>query len=741
VQFTKGADETSVSEYRIMAVRAADVASFNIHDANLLGTNRYVSVIPNGSDVDTFFTAINRDTRGVLIQSWKPYRVIVLSVAGGIANANSLSAPSGAVTLIPTAVIETDIIPDLEIDGCCHTDLSNSTLGEVDFDGDGIAEVKFETGSYTLTGGLELARVYVEGLDSTDLAMIPGFPCGSDSCDFQPIAFSDGDLIDAAVPFIPGGGFNVYQRTPAPGDTTLLGNWQDELDHLVGVRTIKSGLTYYGWIRIQTPEPHIAVIKAFAWNPFPDVPIIAGLSDIPSPADRATNLIASDTSDIGDGRDLRIRFKRASDESTVSEYRVMAVAIADVSAFGIHKANMMATDRYLSVLPTGADIDTRFSIISKDTRGDWIVDWRVYQLVTLSVAGGTANANAMSAPSNAVYLSPPGGMPSAGNIILQDIEDEGNGDDLGVVFEKATVELPILAYGLIAVKASVAATFNLSAATSLSADRIWVEGVTGSDITTRFNFASVDAQGDTIVNDISYVVFVLSFPNPEASLDPALSNPSLALTLRDMEVDILNVADVADLEDASDLEVTFTEVPFPLGLEEYQVYIVRDIDAANFDFTDVIGLSSNYYTSVIPDGSSIQSVRIDANQLEVFTSGEIFSGFDYRVFVVSDLDAPQFLNDAVSDPSAVVQISDGVGINILTEEAGFVWAFNSTCYYQLNQSFINSTYSIIDMQGRVLSSGLISSYSGTFNLPSQKGMYSVRIDNGVDQATFKVMSL
>src|SRR5690554_8140817 len=49
------------------------------------------------------------------------------------------------------------------------------------------------------------------------------------------------------------------------------------------------------------------------------------LGTVLSEADPATNIVASDISDNGDGSDLQVTFDAAANESTVSEYRVIVI--------------------------------------------------------------------------------------------------------------------------------------------------------------------------------------------------------------------------------------------------------------------------------------------------------------------------------------------------------------------------------------------------------------------------------
>lgn len=59
--------------------------------------------------------------------------------------------------------------------------------------------------------------------------------------------------------------------------------------------------------------------------------------------------------------ELKVQFKKALDEETVSEYRIM---VTPGYGFSANEALLISPENYLSVLPTGNDIDIRLPKIS-----------------------------------------------------------------------------------------------------------------------------------------------------------------------------------------------------------------------------------------------------------------------------------------------------------------------------------------------------------------------------------------
>jgi len=102
--FNKPLDESSVIEYRVMVVKAADAPAFTVADAEGVAFPKYVSIIPSNSNITDTLSATAMDVDGDPVQNVVPYNIFVLSIADGTnAILNALSDSSNAFTLLTTA--------------------------------------------------------------------------------------------------------------------------------------------------------------------------------------------------------------------------------------------------------------------------------------------------------------------------------------------------------------------------------------------------------------------------------------------------------------------------------------------------------------------------------------------------------------------------------------------------------------------------------------------------------------
>ncbi|MGE7129662.1 stalk domain-containing protein, partial [Lysinibacillus xylanilyticus] len=101
VSFTKAADESNISQYRIMVVPTAYYSSFSLSDANNVSSSNYTTVNKSGNNNYGLTLSGNaRDVRGNYITDRTSYRVYVLSVGyGNYSGSNALSAPTSTITL------------------------------------------------------------------------------------------------------------------------------------------------------------------------------------------------------------------------------------------------------------------------------------------------------------------------------------------------------------------------------------------------------------------------------------------------------------------------------------------------------------------------------------------------------------------------------------------------------------------------------------------------------------------
>lgn len=100
VTFTKVADETTVSEYRIFVVRQSQANSFDLTKANAVAIGNYTTVAKTGANISQRLASNAKDSSGRAIENDVAYRVFVMSVSSiGNDDSNALSNASSRIIL------------------------------------------------------------------------------------------------------------------------------------------------------------------------------------------------------------------------------------------------------------------------------------------------------------------------------------------------------------------------------------------------------------------------------------------------------------------------------------------------------------------------------------------------------------------------------------------------------------------------------------------------------------------
>jgi len=120
---------------------------------------------------------------------------------------------------------------------------------------------------------------------------------------------------------------------------------------------------------------------------------------------------------------------------------------------------------------------------------------------------------------------------SVSNIIGADIANNANASDISVSFQKAVNENTIDEYRVIIVPVSFVSSFDLQVAQSLYSNSFTSINQSGTNVNVTLNSNIRDAQGNPIVENIDYVVYVLSVANTNNSNTDFLSGPSPSFKL------------------------------------------------------------------------------------------------------------------------------------------------------------------------------------------------------------------
>ncbi len=241
----------------------------------------------------------------------------------------------------------------------------------------------------------------------------------------------------------------------------------------------------------------------------------------------------------------------------------MVVKSANAASIDTSDANIVQASRYLVVNPTGSGISTSFNSNSVDVDGAVIANGTSYKCFILSVADGiSADINALSSSSNAISLTtvvaPTTVADTSYNILISDVADNQHAADMEISFTPATNENTIGEYRVMIVKSSASSGFDTTAAQNVGAGNYHTVSPNGSPHSFTLTPWFSDVHGDTIVEGVEYVAFVMNMADGNDATLNSLSGPSNPLILTSHPSGIDEISE-------SDIEIFQNEVSLLIG--------------------------------------------------------------------------------------------------------------------------------------------------------------------------------
>lgn len=121
ISFQKASDETGISRYLIMLVRADEASRFDLSAANRVSSSNYTAVTKKGSNISQTLSEGTKDINGNKLVPGTSYKAFVLSLAdGSTRSVNALSEGSGNFTLSQ---------PSVQVDQAYITKVENKPNG------------------------------------------------------------------------------------------------------------------------------------------------------------------------------------------------------------------------------------------------------------------------------------------------------------------------------------------------------------------------------------------------------------------------------------------------------------------------------------------------------------------------------------------------------------------------------------------------------------------------------------
>lgn len=606
ISFNKIANENHLIQYQAIVVRADEADSFTLSAAKELTSNNYQVIPKRGANIQQILHSSTRDSKGRKIQNDIAYKVFIVSVGNqGNSYSSSLSAASAAFTLKSNP-------QEIRVSKLAVKDIYDY--------GDGRdIEVSFTApNNVTRVNEYRIFVVREENVKSFTLEIAE-------------------KLSSAYYTSVPNNNYKEVTRTLNSSVRDVNGYYiQSNVNYKVFVLSIGLQANDYK-NSLSTASPTIKLTN----NQL---------------ATAVTGLTVKDISDWGDGRDVEVSFNKVSDETKISEYRIMVVKAAQAKAFNLQAAN--STSHYTYVAKTGSNLTKILTATSKDVYGEVIREGVDYNVFVLSItSGGNSGNNALSAASPILTLKQNANTPIVSGVTVTDIGNNGNASDLEVKFNKVADEGRISEYRIMVVKSGDEGSFNLTNANLVPAARYMRVTKTGENIAVRLPANSLDVNGNVLSIGQDYYVFVLAVANTGNS--NSLSAVSNVVKISNPQVQPatnVTVTDVANNGDGRDLQFSFIEASPNDNISYYDVLVVK---TSYFTLDDANRVLKENRTKVKVDAASnpITTDILAAGAKD--TDGDpITTGVSYRVFILSIAEGSIASKNALSAGSGAITLTN-----------------------------------------------------------------------------------
>ncbi|MFJ5566308.1 stalk domain-containing protein [Lysinibacillus xylanilyticus] len=481
VSFTKAADESNISQYRIMVVPTAYYSSFSLSDANNVSSSNYTTVNKSGNNNYGLTLSGNaRDVRGNYITDRTSYRVYVLSVGyGNYSGSNALSAPTSTITLGKNINVQA---------------VTSLTAADVNDFGD----------------GRDLQVSFTKPSDETNVNHYRIF--------VVPTAYSSSFNLSQANS---NSNFITESKDGNRSTTRSL----DSTTRDVRGNLITEGTNYRVYV-LTVANGNSSSVNALA----------SASLDIKLAKNKAvqavSNVNASDVNDFGNGRDLQVSFNRASDESNISEYRIIVVPKNSKS---FNASTVSNTANYTAVSTSSSSTSQVLNDTAKDIDGNFITNDTPYNVYVLSVGKDSSTGKfTLSGASNEIKLTNSAAVEAVTQVKLFTDGNTGTYSDFRISFNKANKENNVVGYRVFMVPSDKVEGFQLPFANLL--DEKNYTSIQLNQNTNGVSLASMnDVYGKEINTSTTYHAVIMTVSISGSS--NILSTPSNQLRLPPKKVD------------------------------------------------------------------------------------------------------------------------------------------------------------------------------------------------------------
>ena len=606
VSFNRASDEYNISHYRAFVVKSNKASSFDLYDANSLSSYYYTQIDKSGYNISKPLSSSSRDTDGDYIRNGISYRVFIMSAGNGNSSgSNALSSYSSIITLGSNRNV---------------TAVSNVAVKDVsDYNDSRDLEVSFTRASdeYNI-GSYRILVVKSENAGSFDLWKANQIP----SAYYTSVSKTNGNIRQV----LPSGARDVDGAAIKNGTS-----------YRVFVLSVGSG-SYSGNNALSYASGNITLTGN-------------------SPVTPVTNVQASDRGDNNDGSDLIVSFNKAANEALISRYQVYVVKEAEANGFTAAKANNLSGANYTTMNITGDNIRDSLSSEAKDINGEKIRNLVPYKVFVLSVSkDGNVSNNTLSAPSPVITLKGTPVPVSPPLSVTAKVYDTNGEAYIEITFSPSIEAVNagnISEYRLMVVPTNQ--KFGDTEANKVTTGNYTKVDPEGKDISRTVDLGASDVNGNAIVRDTPYRVYVLAVARDKDATENALSGSSGEIRFT---VPSPAASEVTALpgEDSSSFQVSFKPAADERNISSYQIMILPVNTADSFDLKKAATSRTVNAMTTVPVKPTLTgknySVKVDLPAKDTFGK-EIQPGKEYKIMILTVTNKTKALTaiTAVSKPS------------------------------------------------------------------------------------------
>lgn len=323
----------------------------------------------------------------------------------------------------------------------------------------------------------------------------------------------------------------------------------------------------------------------------------------------------------------------------------------------------------------------------------------------------------------------------ATHLEIKDSISVGTIEDAFLHFKSSDDESTVSEYRVIIAPASPFIDITYDIASALTPDKYISVIPTGEDFTMQITESTADYTGAPILYDNEYRIFILNIADGLNATINTLSIPSNKNNIEDHAADkpyALHLEDVANNGNASDLELNFTAAKNEYSVSSYRIFITSAIGTGYYDYDaeDFGGLSDQYYSVVIADGSENYTIHLDADQLDVNTDSLLKNADEYKALIFSLPDGYYASTSSEVSDSYAEEYSYPATDAIIGGDEPDLSIIASSNSLHISGLLTEVSYDIINESGQTVESGTADRLTSSIDISQLlPGNYFIRLQN------------